>query len=204
MEIPPTAEELAEEQAAAQVPKEEEIRAQVIEDYGFDEEADKDRIDRLTQKEVDHRTKLHKAVGQKIKHRDEATRLAALVPEDRKPVVPPVVPPEEKKDEFSSMDLYALMQNQVPQEDVPEVSKAAKLLGVTVVEALKDPMVQSILAKNAEFRKSATAANRGAARPSSKKITDEELIEKANKGEIPDAGTPEAEQLFFARRKNRS
>lgn len=198
--VAPTAEELAEEQAAAQVPKEDEIRSKIIEDYGFDEDSDKDRIDKLTQTEMEHRTKLHKAIGQKITHRTEATRLAGLVPKEEKPVVIAPVAPVEKKDDLTQMDLYALMQAQVPQEDVPEVVKAAKMLGVDVTAALKDSMVQTILARNAELRKSAAAGNRGPARPGSKKITDAEIIEKANKGEIPEPGTPEAEQLFHARR----
>lgn len=103
-------------------------------------------------------------------------------------------------DDLSTTDLYALMKSQVPEEDIGEVTKAAKLLGVTISEALKDPTVQGILKTKQEFRTSAQAANTRTARPTVAAPTDTEVLDKASKGDFPDKGTTEAEQLFWARR----
>ncbi len=192
-----TPEELAEEQAAVAVPTEEEIRAEIITEYGFDETADAERIDKLAKKEFNQRTKLSQAIGAKIKHRTDAETLRTQVPQPKTPVTPA---PVKKDPELSTSDLYALMQAQVPQEDVAEVSKAAKLLGVSVAEALKDPIVKARLQTISEQRKSAEAANTTPARPGSKKVTDEEIVQKTNAGEIPAKGSEEATRLFWARR----
>lgn len=106
-----------------------------------------------------------------------------------------------REDALSTADLYALMNAKVPEEDVPEVTKAAKLLGVSVPEALKDTTVQGILAKRAEHRTSAEAANSRGARAGTKTATDDEVLAAAAKGEIPERGSKEAEQLFNARRR---
>lgn len=107
---------------------------------------------------------------------------------------------EPNEDSLSTKDLYALMTAQVPQDDVDEVVKASKILNVSIQEALKDPTVQTILEKRAEYRKTAQATNTGIARPSTKKVTDEEILSKASKGELPEKGSDEAERLFWARR----
>ena len=66
-----TAEELeAEDKLLAEV-KEDDIREEVISDYGFVEEDDKEKIDKLVTKEVHHRKKLIVTIGQKRKYRDE-------------------------------------------------------------------------------------------------------------------------------------
>lgn len=106
----------------------------------------------------------------------------------------------EKKDELSSTDLYALMQAQVHQDDVAEVSKAAALLGKSISEALKDSTVQAILSTRVEHRKTAEATSTGPARPGTKRSTDAQVVEEAQKGNVPEKGSPEAEQLFWAKR----
>lgn len=105
-----------------------------------------------------------------------------------------------KETDLTFKDQYALMDAKVPLEDVDEVTKAAKLLGVSVSDALKDTAVQAILEKRQTLRKTADATNAGASRPTTKKVTDEQIVSKAAKGEIPDANTEEAERLFWARR----
>lgn len=186
------ADELAAEQAATILPKEEEIRAEIITEFGFDEETDKERIEKAVKREMDSREKLSKAIGQKRTWREQATKKP-----DAKPVDTTI---EKKEDDLSSTDLYALMGAQVPQEDVPEVRKAAKLLGVSIPDALKDDMVKGILATRLELRTTANATNTSPARPGAKKQSDEALLEDASKGVIPEKGSPAAEDLFWARR----
>jgi len=108
-----------------------------------------------------------------------------------------------QSDDISSTDLYTLVRADVHQDDVSEVVKAAKLLDVTVSEALEDSAVQAILEKRTAHRKAAQATNTKTARKSSHKPSDAEVVEEAKKGNIPDKGSSEAEQLFWARRGGR-
>jgi len=133
------------------------------------------------------------AGSQKIRAEKAESKLKELTPKDGS-----------KEDTLSANDLYALMGSQVPQEDVEEVVKASKLLGKTVAEALKDPTVKVILNQRVEQRKTADAANTGGSRPIVKKVTDTEILAEAAKGNIPKPGTPEAEALFWARRKKKN
>jgi len=102
--------------------------------------------------------------------------------------------------DISSKDIYTLIDAKVPREDVEEVVKAAKLLGKTIDEALKDDVVKTILSNRQEFRKTSEATNTTTARPGTKKVSDEEILGKASKGEFPDKGSEEADRLFWARR----
>lgn len=110
---------------------------------------------------------------------------------------------EQKSDDLSSTDLYTLVSAGVHQEDVQEVVKSAKLLGVGIADALKDDTVKAILEKRDSQRKAAQAANVKTSRKSAHQPTDSEIIAEANKGNIPDKGSPDAEQLFWARRGGR-
>lgn len=110
-------------------------------------------------------------------------------------------PAQEKKDDLSSSDLYALHAAGVHPDDVAEVTKASKLLGKTIAETLADAMVLGILSRNTEKRASAKAANTGDGRGGPKEKSDEQVLEDATKNDkIPEKGSPEAEALFRARR----
>lgn len=136
------------------------------------------------------------AKNQKIRaEKAEGKNGKPAVGEDGKPL-----PAEKDEDALSTSDLYALMTAEVPQEDVVEVQKAAKLLGKTIQEALQDEMVKGILVRNAEHRKTAEAANTDDGKPGVTQKTDEQVLKEASEGNIPDPGTPEATQLYNARR----
>lgn len=109
----------------------------------------------------------------------------------------------EKSEELSTKDIYTLIQAKVSEEDVDDVVKAAKVLDKPISEALKDPVVIGILKDKEEKRKTAHAANTKPARPGTKKVTDVELVAEAAKGNIPNKGSSEAEDLFWARRGGR-
>lgn len=105
-----------------------------------------------------------------------------------------------KQDDLSTKDLYAVMNAKVHEDDLDEVVKAAKLLEKSIPEALKDTTVQAILEKRAEHRKTAEATSTRPSRAGAKKIDSDEILREASKGNIPDAGSAEAEELFWARR----
>lgn len=108
--------------------------------------------------------------------------------------------PKSKEADLSTTDLYAIIKAEVPEEDLDEVKRAAKVLGVTVAEALKDPVTKGILERRQSLRKTAEATNTNTARPSNKKVTDEQVLNDLAKGTIPEKGSKEAEQLFWAKR----
>lgn len=102
--------------------------------------------------------------------------------------------------DLSSKDTYALVRADVHEDDVDEVVRAATALGISVVEALKDPIVQGILDTRKEHRATAEAANAAPARGGDKKPSASEILEKAKNGDIPEPGSAEAEALYKARR----
>lgn len=176
-------EELAAEQAATQVLKEEEVRASIVTEFGFDEEADKEKIDKLVAKEMDHHKKLSSAIGQKIKHRTIAGDLQKKITDagtEQKP------PQTEQKGDLSSTDMFALIEAKVPQSDIQEVVDYAKFRGITVTEALGHGLVKSMLAEKAEQRQTAEAANTGGSKRGTGKLPDDVLLSNAAKGVMPE------------------
>lgn len=94
---------------------------------------------------------------------------------------------KEAKDNLSSKDLYALMEAKVPQDDIDEVTRAAKALNLSIPEALKSNIVKGILEEKSEERRTATATQtRGGAR-GSVKVSGADILAKAERtGELPD------------------
>lgn len=143
-----TPEELAAEQAAMTEVKEDEVRANIISEYGFDEVDDSERIDKLVAKEVKDRQALSHAIGQKIKHRtakellekekqDLITANATKPPKLDEDIINKKV--DEKLDErFEKRDLESL---EYPEELKSEIQRIAKAQGVSVKKAQSDPYI---------------------------------------------------------------
>ena len=140
----PSAEELEQERTALLEAKQEEVRASVISEFGFDEELDTDKIDKAVEKEMDSRKKLSEAIGQKIKYRKDAEDLRAKA-------IPPIKP-EVKIDPDEVGKVVGIQVNEAlekrdldsldyPDELKTEISKLAKLQGMPIKKALKDPYI---------------------------------------------------------------
>lgn len=184
-----SAEELAAEQVAVQVPKEEDVRAEIITEYGFDETVDGERIDKLVAKELESKKMLSKTIAQKIKHRTEAEEL-------RKKSATTPTPTSKKEDgELSSKDIIAITKSGVHDDDLDEVLDYAKYKKISVGEALKSNVIVTLLKEKEEQRKTASASNTGTARRGSVKVSDEDIVSKLEKGEVPE----DAEALAKAR-----
>ena len=84
-------------------------------------------------------------------------------------------------------ELYSLVKANVPDEDTREVKLYARSHGISITEALKLPEVKALLKVKDEYRKTAEAANTGSTRRGSQKMTDEILLDKADKGELPES-----------------
>jgi hypothetical protein len=190
----PTPEELVAEQAQLALPKEEELRADIIAEYGFDEVEDSERIDKLVAKEIENRKTISTAIKQKIKHREAEDEL-------RKKVVEVKPEPPKKELEFSPKDYLALSQAGVPAEDLDEVTDFAKFKGITLAEALKTPYIVGHLKEKAEERKAAEATNTGGGKRGAFKQTDESLLQKLDEGELPIEDIERAVKARIAERK---
>lgn len=187
-------EELASEQQAILEVKEEEVRAKIIEEYGFDESVDSERIDKLTKREIDQSKKLSSAIGAKIKHRTEAQKLADEL--KSKSTTPPAT--DDKK--LSDEDLIAIARANVHEDDMQEVLEYARFKKIPFKEALKSDVVKTMLSTKEEFRKSAEIANKGTSKRVTQKVTDEGLLKDLSSGKVPEPNTDEAERIFWARR----
>jgi len=107
----------------------------------------------------------------------------------------PKEPKEEKTetksdDGLSTRDTVAIMRNNVHEDDIEKVKKAAKVLGLEVADALKDDIVKGILKRSEEERTSANASHTGGGGKVTSKMTDESLLNEAMEGKPPvdDAG----------------
>lgn len=137
------AEELAAEQEALQEKKEEEIREQLINDFGFDEINEAEKIDKLVLKEKEHREKLSQAIGQKIRWRTEAQK-----PKETK-VEPIRTSPPTNLDEEAVARIFDKRQEKLaldaleyPEELKKEIERVAQFTG-SVAKAIRDPYIVS-------------------------------------------------------------
>lgn len=135
-------EELAAEQAALQEGKQEEIRANIIAEFGFDEATDAERIEKLVTKEMEHHKKLSSAIGQKINWREKASK-------PTQPVTPTTetAKPAESVDIDKKLD-ERLAQRDLDDMDVPDAIKKqvgewARFKGITVKQAARAPHIAS-------------------------------------------------------------
>ena len=152
-------EEIASEKQATIELKEEEVRAKIIEEFGFDEETDSERIDKLTKKEIDNSKKLSSAIGAKIKHRTEARKLAEELKKGKDAVIEDEETKSNDKNQLSSIDTISIMRANVHTDDIAEVVEYARFKGISISEALKSTVVRGLLSEKEEFRKSEEVAN---------------------------------------------
>lgn len=104
-----------------------------------------------------------------------------------------------KSADLSPKDLYALMENKVPKEDIDDVVKYANFTKSTVEEALETDFMKKFLADKSEKRTTARATNIGNNRRGSGRISEQTLLKNASeKGEIPDDDA-ELDRLIDAR-----
>lgn len=165
-----SAEELeAEKQHLAEV-KEDDIRTQIISEYGFNEDDDKERIDKLVQKEMGYKKSLSTAIGQKRKYRDEFTKLKTSKVEQPKS--------EDLSKDFDKKLNEALEKRDLEALDYPDdikkaIAQVAKINETSVKNATSDPYVQ---AKIEAWNK--------------KKEAEEAALNRTNKGGKKSPGDP--------------
>lgn len=103
------------------------------------------------------------------------------------------------EDGLSQNDLYALIKNDVHEDDIDEVVEYSKLKKISVKEALQSGVVKAILKEKEETRQTAQVANTGTSRKSNTSKDVDTLVTKARKGELPQS--PEEMKKVFERMK---
>lgn len=104
--------------------------------------------------------------------------------------------------DLSSRDLFALIEAKVPENDIDDVREYAQLKGISIREALASNVVKTILSDNAEQRQSASVANVGSTKRASGKLSDEALVERAKRGEMPES-QEDLRRLIMAQKKRK-
>lgn len=104
----------------------------------------------------------------------------------------------ESKENLSQRDVITLVKADIPEEDIPDVTEYAAFKKISIADALKSPVLKSLLADKAESRKIADATNVGTQRRGNSRVSDESLIENASKGKLPESDD-ELERLVQAR-----
>lgn len=139
-----TVEELEAEKGQLTVPKEDELRSAIVSEYGFDPEADKERIDKLVAKELGHRTALSKTIGQKVKYRTDLQAMKANPPKPTETKVETKFDQKELdkhlNEAFEKRDLEAM---EYPDDLKKVIQNIAKINGISVRQAVSDPYAQA-------------------------------------------------------------
>ncbi len=133
-----------EESSAQEAPKEEEVRENIISEYGFDDIDDADKIDKLVEKEMEYSKKLSSAIGQKIKHRKEAEDLRKELGDKPSEESETNVDDLDKKlDEklTERLEKKAIDELEYPDELKDEIEKIAKMKNISVKKAIRDPYI---------------------------------------------------------------
>ncbi len=96
----------------------------------------------------------------------------------------PAVP---QQSSMSLADATALLKADVHEEDIERVEKFAASEKISVREALKHDELKAILGVRAEKRSSANAANTSNVRRGPSQVSEDVLMSKAAKGQLPDS-----------------
>jgi hypothetical protein len=160
--------EIAEEAEAQAQLEEDEIREAVIADLGIeDNDANKDLIDKLVERETGHRTKLSKAVGQKIKYRTLAGgKTQAPGGSKKTETVDPAKLVEEK---FMQRDLDEMDHSDKVKD---QIKKIATMQDISIRKAEQDPYIQHMIAEEVRQKSVHDAAKGGKGHSKSGTIID--------------------------------
>lgn len=91
---------------------------------------------------------------------------------------------ESKEDSLSAKDILALNQSGVHAEDIDEVLDFAKYKKTSIVDALKNPTLKTILSEKQAQRETALATNTRKSQSANDK-TGETLLNQASDGKVP-------------------
>ncbi|UOF78913.1 hypothetical protein [Caudoviricetes sp.] len=141
--------EIAEEQDALAEAKEDEVRTKIVSDLGIaDDDSNKDLIDKLVTREMDQRGKLSKAIGQKIKLRDQlhgkppvkTTTSTSKVNMTAEEIAETAA--KAAREEYEKRDLATMGHSDKVKD---QIKRIAQIQNVSVLVAAQDPYIQSLI-----------------------------------------------------------
>ena len=141
-----SAEEIAAEKEDLSEVKEETIRDNIIEEYGFDPDDEKDvgRIDKMVKSEVSSRAKLSKTIGQKVKYRNAHIKDTSDTLQKADPSKKTDDDDLDEDAKFNKrMDKRDLERMEYPDEIKKIIANTAKVNEISVEKAVSDPYVKS-------------------------------------------------------------
>jgi hypothetical protein len=166
------------------------LKSEILTDLGIEYDGNEDMIDKLVERELkseQFKASLHEDKTKHLKGKDyykKKMEEAGLDPKTGKPKQ--ITKEEETKvsKNYSLQDIRAL--NKVHDDDIERVERFAKLEGIEISEALKNPDLQAILANREEQRKTADATNVSGSRRGSTKVSPETILDDFEKGNAPE------------------
>lgn len=90
-----------------------------------------------------------------------------------------------KQVNISTSDIIALTRANIHEDDIADVQEYARFKGISVKDALNSSVIKTLLSENAEKRNVANATNTANVRRGPTQASEETLISKAQKGELP-------------------
>jgi len=158
----PTEEELAAEKSALEEVKEDEVRKEVISKFGFDEEDDADKIKIAVEGEIKSRKTLSKAIGQKVKFRED---LAKKEVKPDPPTPEPAKPPEKEdlgkkigEGVNAALEQRDLDSLEYPEELKEKIKQVAAVENISIKKAISAPYIQSLIEEHDKQKKVDEAA----------------------------------------------
>lgn len=131
------------------------------------------------QSDVDYKT-----LWEKEKERAENQKIRAEKAEKLAKSIKTTDSQTSVKGDLSLKDIKVLQD--VHEEDIEDIIEYAKFKNISLAEAKKSTVIQSLLKDKEEQRTVANAANTGGSKRGSGKVPDDVLLSKASKGELPD------------------
>ena len=134
--------EIQEEDGFLATPKEEEVRAQIIENLGTELADNTELVDKLVKSKLEDMKKFGKVIGQKRKWRESTLKKTEVKPtEEKKPK------PEKKvtDDKWRKKMDFVVANRNLSKVEVDEVIAYAEGKGIEYEEALKSPFVSSAI-----------------------------------------------------------
>lgn len=160
-DIKPSEAEIAEEAEAQNEVTEDEIREKLASDLGIEDDEDsKDLLDKLVARETGYRTKLSKAVGQKIKYRELAggKKPADKTSSKGKVETDPTDIAKTIEEKFMQRDLDDMSYSDKVKD---EIKKIATLQNISIRKAEKDSYIQHLIGEEARQKSVDDAAKNG-------------------------------------------
>lgn len=161
-----------------------------------EDDADDDGEDEdLSPEELKAKLKKAKQIAENQKKRAEKAE-AKLKGKTSKKVIPSS---KRESSDLSNTELFTLMKANVPEEDIDDVRKYAKLNGISIKESLNSGFMKTLLSQKAEERATAEAAHTGSTRKTASRRTGNQLLSDAQAGNMPDDPKALAEARLAAK-----